>query len=68
MTWFVLLTQWGEAQKQCNRLKLVDLIVKPWQRLMKYKLLLYAIKKPLDKMEHSNDVDEQRTDINEMVR
>jgi RhoGEF domain len=37
-------------QTQCNRLKLVDLIVKPWQRLTKYKLLLHAVCKPLEKM------------------
>ena len=59
--------QWGEAQSQCSRLKLVDLIVKPWQHLTKYKLLLYAMRKPLDKMEPSPDVDEQRNDITVMV-
>jgi len=59
--------QWGEARRQCSRLKLVDLIVKPWQHLTKYKLLLYAMRKPLDKMEPSPDVDEQRTDIADMV-
>jgi len=59
--------QWGETQSQCNRLKLVDLIVKPWQHLTKYKLLLSAMRRPLDKMESSIDVEEQRTDITDMV-
>ena len=44
------LTQWCESQKACGRLKLADLLVKPLQRLTKYKLLLYAVKSPLDKM------------------
>ena len=59
--------QWGEAHRQCSRLKLVDLIVKPWQHLTKYKLLLYAMRKPLDKMEPSSDANEQRNDITAMV-
>ena len=59
--------QWGEAQRQCSRLKLIDLIVKPWQHLTKYKLLLHAMRKPLDKMEPSPDVDEQKNNITDMV-
>jgi len=35
---------------------------------MKYKLLLYAMKKPLDKMEPFADKDDQKKDINQMVR
>ena len=35
--------QWCEAQKQCNRLKLTDLMVSPMHRLTRYKLLLEAI-------------------------
>jgi len=42
--------QWCESQKACGRLKLADLLMKPLQRLTKYKLLLYAIRSPLDKM------------------
>jgi len=42
--------QWCESQKACERLKLADLLVKPLQRLTKYKLLLYAVRSPLDKM------------------
>ena len=42
--------QWCESQKACGRLKLADLLVKPLQRLTKYKLLLYAVRSPLDKM------------------
>jgi len=43
-------TQWCESQKACGRLKLADLLMKPLQRLTKYKLLLYAVRSPLDKM------------------
>ncbi|KAL8582558.1 hypothetical protein ACOMHN_043737 [Nucella lapillus] len=37
---FKTFVQWTEAQKQCNRLKLTDLRVKPMQRLTKYSLLI----------------------------
>ncbi|XP_078696724.1 pleckstrin homology domain-containing family G member 5-like isoform X12 [Branchiostoma floridae x Branchiostoma belcheri] len=37
--------EWGENQKQCQRLKLGDLLVKPMQRITKYTLLLKAILK-----------------------
>ncbi|XP_035698185.1 pleckstrin homology domain-containing family G member 5-like [Branchiostoma floridae] len=37
--------EWGESQKQCQRLKLGDLLVKPMQRITKYTLLLKAILK-----------------------
>ncbi|XP_056017709.1 pleckstrin homology domain-containing family G member 5-like isoform X4 [Ostrea edulis] len=51
---------WAETQKQCNRLKLTDLLVKPMQRLTKYSLLLQAI---LRKTED----DRQRRDLLEMI-
>lgn len=53
--------QWAEAQKQCNRLKLTDLLVKPMQRLTKYSLLLQAILR-------KTDDDHQRKDLLEMVK
>ena len=31
--------QWAETHKQCNRLKLADMLAKPHQRLTKYPLL-----------------------------
>ncbi|GFS12652.1 pleckstrin homology domain-containing family G member 5-like [Elysia marginata] len=42
---FKTFISWAEAQKQCNRLKLADILVKPMQRLLKYSLLLQAILK-----------------------
>lgn len=42
------LLQWGEADKQCNRLKLADMVAKPHQRLTKYPLLLKRILKKTD--------------------
>ncbi|KAI1897120.1 hypothetical protein AGOR_G00079850 [Albula goreensis] len=39
---------WAEAHKQCNRLKLADMLVKPHQRLTKYPLLLKSILKKTD--------------------
>lgn len=40
--------QWGETHKQCNRLKLADMVAKPHQRLTKYPLLLKSILKKTD--------------------
>ncbi|KAL2103895.1 hypothetical protein ACEWY4_000763 [Coilia grayii] len=39
---------WAEAHRQCNRLKLADMLVKPHQRLTKYPLLLKSILKKTD--------------------
>lgn len=46
----------------------MDLIGKPWQRLTKYKLLLYAVLRPLDGADPMFDADEQKKDIGVMVR
>jgi len=52
--------QWCESQRMCGRLKLSDLLVKPWQRLTRYKLLLYAMRTPLDKMDSSDPMIEDQ--------
>ncbi|XP_067288231.1 pleckstrin homology domain-containing family G member 5 isoform X2 [Pseudorasbora parva] len=39
---------WAETHKQCNRLKLTDMLVKPHQRLTKYPLLLKSVLKKTD--------------------
>ncbi|KAG7520534.1 pleckstrin-likey domain-containing family G member 5 isoform X1 [Solea senegalensis] len=39
---------WAETHKQCNRLKLADMLAKPHQRLTKYQLLLKSILKKTD--------------------
>ncbi|KAL1020592.1 hypothetical protein UPYG_G00002150 [Umbra pygmaea] len=39
---------WAETHKQCNRLKLADMLAKPHQRLTKYPLLLKAVLKKTD--------------------
>ncbi|KAK7093445.1 hypothetical protein V1264_007200 [Littorina saxatilis] len=57
---FKIFVMWAEAQKQCNRLKLTDLLVKPMQRLTKYSLLLQAILR-------KTDDDRQRRDLLEMI-
>ncbi|XP_034941032.1 pleckstrin homology domain-containing family G member 5-like [Chelonus insularis] len=52
---------WCETQKDCNRLRLLDILVKPMQRLTKYSLLLKAI--------HKNTEDEeQRTELTIMIK
>lgn len=40
--------QWAEKHKQCSRLKLSDMLVKPHQRLTKYPLLLKSVLKKTD--------------------
>lgn len=53
--------QWAETDKQCNRLKLADMLAKPHQRLTKYPLLLKTILKKTDE-QTSKDA------LNHMVR
>uniref|UniRef100_UPI00398E85F0 pleckstrin homology domain-containing family G member 5-like isoform X3 n=1 Tax=Pristiophorus japonicus TaxID=55135 RepID=UPI00398E85F0 len=45
---FRIYLTWAETHKQCNRLKLSDMLVKPHQRLTKYPLLLKSILKKTD--------------------
>lgn len=45
---FRVYVTWAEKHKQCNRLKLNDMLVKPHQRLTKYPLLLKSILKKTD--------------------
>ncbi|XP_032619713.1 pleckstrin homology domain-containing family G member 5 isoform X2 [Chelonoidis abingdonii] len=45
---FRLYVTWAEKHKQCNRLKLSDMLVKPHQRLTKYPLLLKSVLKKTD--------------------
>lgn len=45
---FKVYITWAEKHKQCNRLKLTDMLVKPHQRLTKYPLLLKSILKKTD--------------------
>nr|XP_020655642.1 pleckstrin homology domain-containing family G member 5 isoform X2 [Pogona vitticeps] len=42
---FRVYVTWAEKHKQCNRLKLSDMLVKPHQRLTKYPLLLKSVLK-----------------------
>lgn len=52
---FTAYLAWCETQKECNRLKLLDILVQPMQRLTKYGLLLKAI------LKHTDDEDEVRS-------
>ncbi|XP_031422268.1 pleckstrin homology domain-containing family G member 5 isoform X2 [Clupea harengus] len=45
---FRIFVTWAETDKQCNRLKLVDMLAKPHQRLTKYPLLLKSVLKRTD--------------------
>uniref|UniRef100_A0A671NC11 Pleckstrin homology domain-containing family G member 5-like n=1 Tax=Sinocyclocheilus anshuiensis TaxID=1608454 RepID=A0A671NC11_9TELE len=45
---FKIYITWAETNKQCNRLKLADMLAKPHQRLTKYPLLLKTILKKTD--------------------
>lgn len=45
---FRIYVTWAETNKQCNRLKLADMLAKPHQRLTKYPLLLKSILKKTD--------------------
>ncbi|XP_052396621.1 pleckstrin homology domain-containing family G member 5 isoform X2 [Carassius gibelio] len=45
---FKIYVTWAETNKQCNRLRLADMLAKPHQRLTKYPLLLKTILKKTD--------------------
>lgn len=51
-----MLWQWCENHKDCERLRLMDLLVKPMQRLTKYSLLLKAILKKTDNEAHKESL------------
>lgn len=48
--------KWCENHKDCERLGLMDLLVKPMQRLTKYSLLLKAILKKTDDSKHQESL------------
>jgi hypothetical protein len=48
--------QWCETQKDCNRLRLMDIVVQPMQRLTKYSLLLKAIHRNTENKEHRDSL------------
>ncbi|XP_043290107.1 pleckstrin homology domain-containing family G member 5 [Venturia canescens] len=52
---------WCETQKDCNRLRLLDILVKPMQRLTKYSLLLKAVHK-------NTENEEQRVELTMMIK
>ncbi|RWS06711.1 pleckstriny domain-containing family G member 5-like protein [Dinothrombium tinctorium] len=51
---------WCETRKDCDRLRLMDILVKPMQRLTKYSLLLKAILK-------KTDAEDQKEALKQMV-
>lgn len=57
---FTAYLTWCESQKECNRLRLMDILVQPMQRLTKYGLLLKAILK-------NTDEDVERESLQTMV-
>ncbi|XP_070154087.1 pleckstrin homology domain-containing family G member 5 isoform X6 [Polyergus mexicanus] len=52
---------WCETQKDCNRLKLMDILVMPMQRLTRYSLLLKAVYK-------NTENEEQRAELVHMIK
>ncbi|XP_076294728.1 uncharacterized protein LOC143215962 isoform X2 [Lasioglossum baleicum] len=58
---FTVYLVWCETQKDCNRLKLLDILVKPMQRLTKYSLLLKAVHK-------NTENEEQRAELIHMIK
>ncbi|XP_078039418.1 pleckstrin homology domain-containing family G member 5 isoform X2 [Augochlora pura] len=58
---FTVYLVWCETQKDCNRLKLLDILVKPMQRLTKYSLLLKAVHK-------NTENEDQRAELIHMIK
>ncbi|XP_067945837.1 pleckstrin homology domain-containing family G member 5-like isoform X2 [Watersipora subatra] len=67
MSLFKYFVAWAEQQKQCNRLNLHDLLVKPMQRLTRYGLLLRAIHKNTDEEDVRQDLMEMINNVNKFV-
>lgn len=59
---------WCETRKECDRLQLTDLLVKPVQRLTKYPLLLKAIQKKTDDKEHKQILEEMKESVESFVQ
>jgi len=53
---FQMFVTWAEGQKQAQRLRLPDLLIKPMQRLTRYKILLEAILKETTDEDHRDDL------------
>ncbi|XP_063879113.1 uncharacterized protein LOC135110584 isoform X3 [Scylla paramamosain] len=64
---FKMYLAWCETQKECNRLRLVDILVQPMQRLTKYSLLLKAILKKTTLEEHRQCLHEMITHVENFV-
>ncbi|XP_050307638.1 pleckstrin homology domain-containing family G member 5 isoform X2 [Anthonomus grandis grandis] len=58
---FTAYLTWCESQKDCNRLRLMDILVQPMQRVTKYGLLLKAILK-------NTDEDIERDSLHTMIK
>ena len=54
---------WCETQRDCNRLRLIDILVRPMQRLTKYSLLLKAVLKKTDDIAVKKDLVEMVMNI-----
>ncbi|XP_045120526.1 uncharacterized protein LOC123509945 isoform X2 [Portunus trituberculatus] len=65
--YFKMYLAWCETQKECNRLRLVDILVQPMQRLTKYSLLLKAILKKTTQEEHRQCLHEMITHVENFV-
>ncbi|XP_014218570.1 pleckstrin homology domain-containing family G member 5 isoform X2 [Copidosoma floridanum] len=58
---FTAYLAWCETQKECNRLRLLDILVKPMQRITKYSLLLKAVRK-------NTENEDQQSELTAMIK
>lgn len=65
--YFKMYLAWCETQKECNRLRLVDILVQPMQRLTKYSLLLKAILKKTNLEDHKLCLHDMITHVENFV-
>ena len=59
---------WCETQRDCNRLRLVDILVRPMQRLTKYSLLLKAVLKKTEDAAVKRDLVDMDRNVEKLVR
>ncbi|XP_064155305.1 pleckstrin homology domain-containing family G member 5 isoform X2 [Anguilla rostrata] len=64
---FRIYVTWAETHKQCNRLKLADMLVKPHQRLTKYPLLLKSVLKKTDEPDARDAVSDMVASVESFI-
>jgi len=61
----VVAVQWADRHADSKQLRMQDQLAIPWQRLMRYRLLLKGILRHTEKTKKNIDSDGQTADVNQ---